>query len=107
MSENTQEGQAGGGGRRTRGGGGAARRAERTAPKLEAARFLIANMQGHGFVETTLCDAQGRELPFDALDYKNFGEAQAALEDLKAHGVPHAAIVGEVLPMGDVHLIFR
>ncbi|MCZ6747825.1 MAG: selenide, water dikinase SelD [SAR324 cluster bacterium] len=35
------------------------------------------------------------------------GEAQAALDDFKAHGVPHAAIVGEVLPMGDVHLIFR
>lgn len=38
MSETAQDQP--GGGRRGRGGGGAARRAERTAPKLEAARFI-------------------------------------------------------------------
>jgi len=36
----TEAGQVGNGQRRGRGGGGAARRAERTAPKLEAARFI-------------------------------------------------------------------
>ncbi|MEE8456287.1 MAG: trimethylamine methyltransferase family protein, partial [Limibaculum sp.] len=44
MNENTQERQAGGGGRRTRGGGGAARRAERTAPKIEAVRYITRNI---------------------------------------------------------------
>jgi trimethylamine--corrinoid protein Co-methyltransferase len=39
MSE-TGEGRQEGGGRRARGGGGAARRAERTAPRLEAARYI-------------------------------------------------------------------
>jgi trimethylamine--corrinoid protein Co-methyltransferase len=43
MNENAveQQGREGrAGGRRARGGGGAARRAERTAPKIEAARFI-------------------------------------------------------------------
>jgi trimethylamine--corrinoid protein Co-methyltransferase len=39
MSE-SEQGQPAGGGRRARGGGGAARRAERTAPRLEAARYI-------------------------------------------------------------------
>jgi len=42
MSENTTERQAGGG-RRAR-GGGAARRAERTAPRIEAARYITRNI---------------------------------------------------------------
>jgi len=43
MSENTTEGRPGGG-RRARGGGGAARRAERTAPRIEAAHFITRNI---------------------------------------------------------------
>ena len=44
MNENNTERQAGGGGRRTRGGGGAARRAERTAPRIEAVRYITRNI---------------------------------------------------------------
>ncbi len=44
MNENTMEQQSKSGGRRTRGGGGAARRAERTAPKIEATRFITRNV---------------------------------------------------------------
>jgi trimethylamine--corrinoid protein Co-methyltransferase len=43
MSETAQE-QPAGGGRRSRGGGGAARRAERTAPRIEAARYITRNI---------------------------------------------------------------
>ena len=44
MNENTHERQAGGSARRTRGGGGAARRAERTAPRIEATRYITRNI---------------------------------------------------------------
>ncbi len=43
MNETAQE-QPAGGGRRGRGGGGAARRAERTAPRLEAVRYIERNI---------------------------------------------------------------
>ncbi len=55
--------------------------------KLEAALFLIGNMEEHGYTLTALYDEEKNEIPFDALDYKNFGEAQAALDALKEeHG---------------------
>jgi hypothetical protein len=55
--------------------------------KLEAARFLIANMPGHGYVVTRLFDGNKNEIPFDALDFKNFKTAQARLDELeKQHG---------------------
>jgi len=55
--------------------------------KLEAALFLIGNMDGHGYTVTALYDEEKDLIPFDALDYKNFGEAQAALDALeKEHG---------------------
>lgn len=60
---------------------------DRDQLKLEAALFLIANMDGHGYTVTALFDGEKKEVPFDALDYKNFGEAQAALDALeKQHG---------------------
>jgi len=43
MNETATEGE-GRGGRRARGGGGAARRAERSAPRLEAARYIARNI---------------------------------------------------------------
>lgn len=55
--------------------------------KLEAAEFLIANMDGHGYVVNRFFDEQGREVEFDALDYANYREAQAAFDALeKEHG---------------------
>ncbi len=57
------------------------------ARKYEAACFLVANMEGHGYTVYGLFDEQGNEVPFDALDHASFGEAQAALDALeKEHG---------------------
>ena len=53
----------------------------------DAACFLIANMQGHGYSEYALLDEEDNEIEFAALDYANFGEARAALEALEQeHG---------------------
>jgi hypothetical protein len=55
--------------------------------KLAAARFLIANMEGHGYVVFGLYDKDGNEIPFDALQYKSYKEAEAAYDALeKEHG---------------------
>ncbi len=55
--------------------------------KLEAAQFLIANMEGHGYKVAALYDEEKNEVPFDALDYKSLKEAEAALDKLEAeHG---------------------
>ncbi|HUU97612.1 MAG TPA: transglutaminase-like domain-containing protein [Phycisphaerae bacterium] len=55
--------------------------------KLEAAQFLIRNMDGHGYILTAFYDKDGNEVEFEALDYPNFKEAQAALDVLeKEHG---------------------
>jgi len=55
--------------------------------KLAAARFLISNMEGHGYVVFGLFDKDGKEIPFDALAYKSYKEAQAAYDALeKEHG---------------------
>jgi|GEM_PF-118752 len=60
---------------------------ESDALKLQAARFLIANMEGHGFTLAAFYDAKGTEIAFNALDYKNFAEARAAMDALEAqHG---------------------
>ena len=54
---------------------------------LAAARFLIANMPGKGYVITRLHDAKGVTIPFDPLAFKSFAETQAALDVIeKAHG---------------------
>lgn len=55
--------------------------------KLDAAKFLIANMEGHGYTVASFYDKEKNEVAFDALDYANFGEAQAAFDLLeKEHG---------------------
>jgi hypothetical protein len=55
--------------------------------KLAAARFLIANMPGHGHVLTRLVDQKGATIPFDPLGYPDFKAALAALDALeKEHG---------------------
>ncbi|MHC4954710.1 MAG: transglutaminase domain-containing protein [Planctomycetota bacterium] len=55
--------------------------------KLVAARFLIANMPGHGFINTRLENSKGETIPYDPLAYANFKEALAALDAIeKEHG---------------------
>ena len=62
-------------------------RAEGDEQKLAAARFLIENMEGHGYIVTTLFDADENEIAFDALEYASFNEALKALDALeKEHG---------------------
>ena len=54
---------------------------------LVAARFLIANMPGHGHIVTTLRDKDKNEIAFDPLAYTDFKAARHALEVLeKRHG---------------------
>ena len=57
------------------------------AQKLDAAQWLIANMDGHGFVLNSFFTADKREVAFDALDYPDFASALAAMDALeKKHG---------------------
>jgi hypothetical protein len=56
------------------------------AQKRDAARWLVANMDGHGFAEIRLVAKDGAVLPYDAVDYKSFAEAKAALDAIeKSH----------------------
>ncbi len=55
--------------------------------KRAAARFLIANMTGKGYVVTELRDAKGNRIEYDPLSYPNFKASLEALEALeKKHG---------------------
>ena len=49
-----------------------------------AARWLVANMPGHGFAQIELVAPDGTRLDFDALDHRTLGEAKAALDRLEA-----------------------
>ena len=50
------------------------------AQKRDAARWLVANMEGHGFAEIRLVAKDGAVLPYDAVDYRSFAEAKSALD---------------------------
>lgn len=55
--------------------------------RRSAARFLVANMPGKGYVVTALKDAQGKVIPYDPLAYPDFEAALQAFEALeKQHG---------------------
>ena len=56
--------------------------------KLEAARFLVANMPGHGYIVASLrIKDTEKTVPYDPLAYANFKKSLAALDDLeKQHG---------------------
>ena len=56
----------------------------RDPQKLEAARFLVANMSEHGFVRYELTDADGNALGFDARRFANLDAAQRELDRLEA-----------------------
>jgi len=51
--------------------------------KLQAAHFLIANMEGHGYVTFALMDSLKNEIPFEVLDYSNFDSLQIAFDTLE------------------------
>ncbi len=51
--------------------------------KREAARWLVANMEGHGFAKIELCDKDGKELGFSALNYQTLADAQMRLDELE------------------------
>ncbi|MDJ0523508.1 MAG: transglutaminase domain-containing protein [Planctomycetota bacterium] len=55
--------------------------------RLEAARFLIANMPGKGYITTELRDTEGKVISYDPLAYPDFKAALAALDEIQAkHG---------------------
>ncbi|MCB9903865.1 MAG: transglutaminase domain-containing protein [Planctomycetes bacterium] len=56
----------------------------RDPQKLEAARFLVANMSEHGFVRYDLTDSDGNALGFDARRFANLDAAQRELDRLEA-----------------------
>jgi len=51
--------------------------------KRRAARWLVANMDGHGYAVMALVDRDGRELAFDALDHPDLASAKRALDVLE------------------------
>ncbi len=55
--------------------------------ELKAAEFLIENMRGHGYSVGAFYDTNKNEVAFDALEYSDYDEARAALDELeKEHG---------------------
>jgi hypothetical protein len=56
--------------------------------KLRAAEFLVANMEGHGYVVNAFFDEAGNEAGFDALAYPDFAHADAAFRALEASRGP-------------------
>ena len=55
--------------------------------KRDAARWLVANMPGHGFVEYALRNPSGEAIPFSFADYPSLEAAQLRLDELeKQHG---------------------
>ncbi len=55
--------------------------------RFRAACFLIANMEDHGYSEIGVIDADGKEVPFDALEYSTLDAAKQAWRALEEeHG---------------------
>jgi len=52
--------------------------------KLKAAYYLIANMEGHGYVTYIMFDTTGAEVKFSALDYPDYDALLAACDTLEA-----------------------
>lgn len=51
--------------------------------KRRAARWLVANMDGHGYAVLELVDAKGERIAFDALDHPNLAKAKEALDAIE------------------------
>ncbi|MFO0828898.1 MAG: hypothetical protein U0572_12220 [Phycisphaerales bacterium] len=56
--------------------------------KRDAARWLVANMPGHGFAVISLETADGTVVPFDATEHRNLADAKAALRTLERERGP-------------------
>jgi len=56
--------------------------------KLEAARFLIANMIGKGYKVVTFTDKKGKDTGFDALKHPNLDAAEKALDAIEKERGP-------------------
>jgi len=55
--------------------------------QLQAAYYLIGNMEGHSFVTYDLLDTSGQNVPFDVLDYPDYDAAILVLDSIKKeHG---------------------
>jgi hypothetical protein len=55
--------------------------------KLEAAYYLIANMEGHGYVIYDLIDSAGAKVDFNVLDYLDYDALREAVDTLESrHG---------------------
>ncbi|MEA3296840.1 MAG: transglutaminase-like domain-containing protein [candidate division Zixibacteria bacterium] len=55
--------------------------------KLQAAYFLIGNMEGHCYATYALQDTAGAEIDFDVLDYPDYNAMKAACDTLETrHG---------------------
>ncbi|MCP4583049.1 MAG: transglutaminase domain-containing protein [candidate division Zixibacteria bacterium] len=51
---------------------------------LQAAYYLIGNMEGHGYATYLLHDSSGAEVEFDVRDYADFDELLAAADSIEA-----------------------
>ncbi len=51
--------------------------------KLQAAYFLISNMEGHCYVTYVLQDSTGAEIPFNVLDYPDYPTMKKAVDELE------------------------
>ncbi|MEE9555235.1 MAG: transglutaminase-like domain-containing protein [candidate division Zixibacteria bacterium] len=51
--------------------------------KLQAALFLVGNMEGHGYVTYMMHDSTGAEIDFNVLDYPDFDALLAACDILE------------------------
>ena len=50
---------------------------------LQAAYFVIGNMEGHGYATYKLQDSTGAEVEFDVRDYADFDELVAAADSIE------------------------
>ncbi len=58
--------------------------AQKDSLKLEAALYLIANMEGHSYVTYYLHDSSDAEIEFDITAYANYKELTAAADSIEA-----------------------
>ncbi len=55
--------------------------------ELQAAYYLIGNMEGHCYVTFKLCDTAGTEFDFNVLDYPDYKQMKVACDSLESlHG---------------------
>ena len=77
--------------------------AEGDSLKLDAARYLIGNMQGHSYVTYYLHDTTDTEIPFNVDDYEDYAALTAANDTLEdEHGLLDFSRHD---PMYDIHTI--